>query len=170
MFKKKFIGKPKSNVTTTRVGRDLGIFLAFAICVAGCGTVPMPSVNLSEPGWATRQGQAVWRAKKEAPEIAGDLMVAANPDGRSFVQFTKTPLPFVVAQSTADAWRIQFVPYNKTYSGRGVPPERLIWLYLPRCLAGLPPPESLTWRSLQNNGWHLENRNTGEFLEGYLTP
>ena len=130
----------------------------------------MPPVNLSESGWTTHQGQAVWRAKKEAPEIAGDLMVATNPDGRSFVQFTKTPLPFVVAQSTADAWRIQFVPYNKTYSGRGAPPQRLVWLYLPRCLAGLPPPESWAWRRLPNNGWHLENHKTGEFLEVYLTP
>ena len=130
----------------------------------------MPPANLSEPGWTTHQGQAVWRAKKDAPEIAGDLIVATNPDGRSFVQFTKTPLPFVVAQSTADAWRIQFVPLNKTYSGRGTPPQRVIWLYLPRCLAGLPPPESWTWSRLQNNGWHLENRKTGEFLEVYLTP
>jgi len=167
MFKNNFNGKSS---LTPATARSFGILLAFAIYAAGCGTIPMPSVNLSEPGWTTRQGQAVWRAKRDAPEIAGDLMVATNPDGRSFLQFTKTPLPFVVAQSTADAWRIQFVPYNKTYSGRGVPPQKLIWLYLPRCLAGLPPPEPLTWRSLQNNGWHLENRNTGEFLESYLTP
>ena len=170
MFKKIFIGKFKPTLTTVRVGRGLGICLAFVICVAGCGTVPIPSANLSEPGWTTRQGQVVWREKKDAPEIAGDLIVAANPDGCSFVQFTKTPLPFVVAQSTADAWRIQFVPFNKTYSGRGAPPARLIWFYLPRCLGGLPPPKPWTWQPLPNNGWHLENRNSGEFLEGYLTP
>ncbi len=170
MFKKKFIEKFKAVLATAQVGRSLGPVTALAAILTGCGTVPMASVNLSEPGWTTRQGQVVWRAKKDAPEIAGDLIVAANPDGRSFVQFTKTPLPFVVAQSTADAWRIQFVPLNKTYSGRGVPPKRLIWLYLPRCLAGLSPPEPWTWQSLPNNGWHLENRNTGEFLEGYLTP
>jgi len=167
MFKNNFNGKSS---LTPATARGFGILLAFAIYAAGCGTIPMPSVNLSEPGWTTRQGQAVWRAKRDAPEIAGDLMLATNPDGRSFLQFTKTPLPFVVAQSTADAWRIQFVPYNKTYSGRGAPPQRLVWFYLPRCLAGLPPPEAWTWRRLPNNGWHLENRNTGEFLEGYLTP
>ena len=170
MFKKNFIGRFNSTPTTAWAGWSLGICVAFAIYLVGCATIPMPSVNLSEPGWTTRQGQVVWRANKDAPEIAGDLMVATNPDGRSFVQFTKTPLPFVVAQSTADAWQIQFVPLNKTYSGRGIPPQRLIWLYLPRCLAGLPPPKSWTWRRLPDNGWHLENRNTGEFLEGYLTP
>lgn len=149
---------------------DLGL-LFLLVYLTGCRTIPtLPPVNLSERGWKTEQGQAVWRANSTAPEIAGDLMIATNPNGRGFVQFTKTPLPFVVAQSTTDSWQIQFVPNNKTYSGRGNPPARLVWLYLPRCLAGLPPPKSWTWQRLDNNRWRLENRSTGEFLEGYLTP
>ena len=156
--------------TGRRIPFNLGL-LFLVLHLTGCRTIPtLPPVNLSETGWKTEQGQAVWRANSTAPEIAGDLMIATNPDGRSFVQFTKTPLPFVVAQSTPNTWQIQFVPNNKTYSGRGNPPVRLVWLYLPRCLAGQPPPKSWTWQHLDNNRWRLENRSTGEFLEGYLTP
>ncbi|HZQ48011.1 MAG TPA: hypothetical protein VFC07_13415 [Verrucomicrobiae bacterium] len=127
-------------------------------------------MNLSEPGWTVQQGQAVWRTERNAPEIAGDLIVAANPDGRSVLQFTKTPLPFVVAQTTTNTWQIQFVPRHKTYSGRGTPPTKIIWLYLPRCLAGSPPPKSWSWQRVENDGWRLENRTTGELLEGFLNP
>src|SRR5260221_7057373 len=89
---------------------------------AGCRTLaPMPSVNLAEPGWKTRQGEAVWRSKKDAPEISGELLVATHPNGRTLVQFTKTPIPFVTAQTTSNAWQIHFVPNNQTYTGRGKP-------------------------------------------------
>jgi hypothetical protein len=141
------------------------------LLLTGCQTAhPLPPVNLAEGDWTTRQGQAVWRQRKAAPEIAGELIVATRSDGSSLVQFTKTPLPLVVAQSTSNSWQIQIVPNNKTYSGRGAPPSRLVWLHLPRCLAGLPPPKHWQWQPLENNGWRLSNQATGEFLEGYLTP
>ena len=139
--------------------------------LAGCRTAtPLPPVNVQEPGWNVQQGQAVWRSRRSAPEIAGELVVAMHPDGRSLVQFTKTPLPFVVAQATIDSWQVQFVPQNKVYSGRGQPPARLLWLHLPQCLRGVVPPGNLSWRRLENHGWRLENRSTGESLEGYLAP
>ncbi len=174
MFKKS-IRNFKPNAANKQVGQHhrliLFIFFLLIFSQPGCQTIPaLPSVNLGEPGWTVRQGQAVWRTRKDAPEIAGELIVAENPDGRSFLQFTKTPLPFVVAQTTANSWQIQFVPENRTFSGRGKPPSRLIWLYLPRCLAGGQPPRSWTWQKLENDGWRLENRITGESLEGYLTP
>ena len=160
-----------------RSGRAMPLFfkslwplLAFVL-LAGCRTAsPMPPVNVREPGWNVQQGQAVWRSRRNAPEIAGELVVAMHPDGRSLVQFTKTPLPFVVAQATIDSWQVQFVPQNKVYSGRGQPPAQLIWLHLPQCLRGGDPPEDLLWRQLANQGWRLENRSTGESLEGYLAP
>lgn len=165
--------KPKA--VNEQVGHrcPLVVFIFFLLLFfqPGCQTIPtLPPVNLSEPGWTVSQGQAVWRTKKDAPEIAGELILATNPDGRSFLQFTKTPLPFVVAQLTANSWQIHFVPENKTYSGRGAPPKQLMWLYLPRCLAGSPPPKSWSWNRLENNGWRLENPATGESLEGYLNP
>jgi hypothetical protein len=149
----------------------LFIFFLLIFAQAGCRTVAtLPPVNLKEPGWTVQQGQAVWRTKQDAPEIAGELIVAENPDGRSFVQFTKTPLPFVVALTTSNSWQIQFVPENKTFSGRGKPPTRLAWLYLPRCLEGQPPPRSWKWQRTENDGWRLENWVTGQSLEGFLNP
>ena len=127
----------------------------------------MPKVNLQEPGWKVRQGQAVWRLEHGTREIAGDLVVDTGPDERSFVQFSKSPFPLVIAQATARQWAVEFPPQNKHYAGRGKPPLRLMWLYLPRVLAGHPPPKGWVWRQ-DNEQWHLENPATGESLEGYF--
>ena len=43
---------------------------------------------------------------------------------RSVVQFQKPPLPLVAAQSDTNYWQIQYFAQEKTYSGRGLPPER----------------------------------------------
>src|SRR3954451_12755208 len=103
---------------------------------AGCRTVaPLSAANLKEPGWTVREGQAVWQAKKGAPEIAGEILLATRGNGRTFVQFSKTPFPLVIAQSTTNTWQAELPTQNKWYSGRGKPPTRLIWLYLPRVLA-----------------------------------
>jgi len=141
------------------------------ICAAGCQTVPrLPAVNLSEPGWQVREGQAVWRAKRDAPEIAGEILLATRPDGRAFVQFTKTPFPFLIAQSRTNTWQAELPTQNRRYSGRGKPPKRLIWLYLPLILTGAAPPKGWEWQELEGGRWRLENRRTGEALEGYFTP
>jgi len=47
--------------------------------VAACRTAPpLPPVNLSDPRWTLQQGQAVWRSQLNAPEIAGELLVASR--------------------------------------------------------------------------------------------
>jgi hypothetical protein len=144
----------------------------FVLCaVSGCRTSrPLPPANLSETGWRVRQGQTVWRSKAGAPEIAGELLVASQSDGRMFLQFTKTPLPFVVAQITADAWQIEFIVENRAFSGPGKPPSQLGWLQLARCLAALPPPRRWRWEKLDDGHWRLENKTTGELFEGFLSP
>ena len=175
MFKKNLIFRPKQ-VLTGCASRHfsrlcLCAFFLFIFCVLGCQIFPkLPPVDLSQPDWTTRQGQAVWRADRNAPEIAGEILVATKPDGSAFVQFTKTPLPFLVAQSTTNAWQVHSIPDDKTYSGPSKPPVRILWLYLPGCLAGIAPPKNLDWKRTDNNGWHLENRRTGEYIEGYLMP
>src|SRR5688572_25724539 len=86
----------------------LGFGLAMVL-FSGCRTLPpAPQVNLSEPGWVIRQGQAVWSPKPGETDVAGDLLVAMHRDGRSMVQFTKPPLPFVVAQRDTNSWHVQF--------------------------------------------------------------
>jgi hypothetical protein len=166
-----------SHQDTARAGRDISktvlvlgtLFVLFG--ASGCRTSRLlPPANLSEAGWHVRQGQSVWRSKAGAPEIAGELLVATRADGRVFLQFTKTPLPFVVAQIADDAWQIEFIVENKVFSGPGRPPSRLGWLQLARCLAALPPPGRWRWEKLDGERWRLENKSTGESFEGFLAP
>ena len=143
-----------------------------ALCLLiGCRTVsPLPALKLSEPGWRIRHGQAIWRLKNDAPEIAGELLIATHTDGRTFLQFTKTPLPFVVAQTTSNSWQIEFVAENRIYSGPGRPPARLSWLQAARCFAGFSPSLKWNWQSFEDGRWRLEHKSSGEWLEGYLDP
>ncbi len=139
-------------------------------CAAGCGTIPpMPQVNLAEPGWKVREGQAVWQAHSNAG-IAGDLTVATRGSDDTFLQFSKGPFPILVAQTTPSFWKADFPAQGKRYGGHGAPPNRLIFLLLPRVLSGQPPPQGWSWRVSNDNSWRLENQATGESLEGYLNP
>src|SRR4030095_2800907 len=97
--------------------------LALAFSAISCRTLPpLPPVNLSEPGWTLRQGQAVWRNRREAPEIVGEILYARHRDGRTLLQFTKNPLPFVTARTSADdSWQIEFVPQRRRFRGKGTP-------------------------------------------------
>ena len=142
-----------------------------ALILAGCRSLPLqPPIDLSRPGWIVREGQAIWRPRAGADGVAGDLVVAKHPDGRSVVQFTKTPLPFLVAQRTAEGWQAQFIPRNKTYSGRGEPPTRLLWLHLPEALARGRAGDGFRFTTNATGGWRFERRASGESLEGYLEP
>ena len=140
-----------------------------ALALCGCCSLPLQSpIDFSDPDWNLREGQAVWRPRAGADGIAGELLVATHPDGRSVVQFTKTPLPFLVAQRSADGWQAQIIPRNKSYSGRGAPPARLIWLHLPEALARCSAPDGFRFTTNTSGGWRFERRATGESLEGYL--
>jgi len=140
-----------------------------ATILTACRTTPLPSVNLQEPGWTVREGQAIWKRNKAAPEIAGELLLATRADGRALVQFTKTPFPMIIAQSTTNRWQIEIPMQNRRFSGPGSPPKRLIWLYLPGLLAGSSPPKGWSWSMLPENGWRLENARSGEWLQGYFS-
>ena len=147
---------------------SLVCFATACLIFSGCQTLPpLPAVNLKAPGWTARQGQAVWRRTRSAPEIAGEILVATRADGASFVQFTKAPFPLVTAQANPGGWEVTAPAQNRRYSGHGPPPARILWLMLPRALAGQPLPENFSWRA-DSNGWRLENGKTGESLEGYL--
>jgi hypothetical protein len=148
-----------------------GFALASVVILAsGCHLVKLAPVNLQEGGWKLQEGQAIWKRNKEAPEIAGDVLVATRGDRCTFVQFTKTPFPMIIAQTTTNRWQIEIPMQNKRYSGPGSPPKRLIWAYLPRLLAGEAPPKGWSWNRLPDNGWRLENAQSGEMLQGYVSP
>src|SRR5437868_2795010 len=113
---------------------------------AGCRTArPLPPANLNQPGWTAHTGQAVWKRGRGKPELAGEILVATRPNGRTFVQFSKAAFPLLTAQSSPEAWEVQTPINNQRHSGRGKPPTRLFLLWLPRALLGQPLPRSWSW-------------------------
>ncbi len=141
-----------------------------ALLLASCRTVPdLPPVNLSEPGWTLRQGQAVWRLDRDKPEIAGELLFATRGD-RAMLQLTKNPLPFVTAQTVGERWQIQFVPQRRKFTGLGEPSPRLLFVHLARALNGRKPPEPLIFQQTAQQGFTLENPKSGETVSGFLNP
>lgn len=148
------------------------LFWLCVIVASGCAA-PRPDMrtDLSAPGWRVREGQAVWRPAKAKPDLAGELLVASHPSGQSYVQFAKPPFQLVTAHQTGERWQITFGANDRTFSGRGKPPHRFIWLHLPACLnSHQPPPSGWRFQSEAAGRWRFENRATGERLEGYLKP
>jgi hypothetical protein len=147
------------------------LVLISIVTLCGCRTLPpLPPADLSAPGWRVQQGQAVWKPRRTAPEIAGEIVLATHPDGRSVVQFTKTPFNIVVAQMASNRWQIQFVPEHRLFGGAGQPPKYFCWLHLAAALAAEPLPKGLTLSRSGDSQWRLENRATGETIEGYFLP
>lgn len=140
--------------------------LVLLACV-GCRSVPsLPPADLSAPGWKVQQGQAIWKPTKSRPELAGELLLATNPAGDCFVQFTKTPFSIVTAQRMNDTWQIEFGDGKNSWCGQGEPPRRFVWFQLPGAFArgGV----GGGWSFVQHgtNIWRFENPRTGETLEG----
>lgn len=144
--------------------------LAILLLCSGCQTATKSLFTASGPGWHVQQGQALWRPKRDLPEIGGDLVLAGHDDGRCLIQFDKTPLSLVSAQTTRTQWLIQFPPRRMGFSGRGPGPTRFAWLYLHTALAGEPLPSPLRFERRSDGNWRLENTRTGETLEGFLGP
>jgi hypothetical protein len=139
----------------------------FLLLLAGCATSrPLPPANLSAPGWEIQTGQAVW--KSGSSDLAGELIFAKR-DGGSALQFIKTPLPLVSAQTRGDRWTITFIADYRTVSGKGAPPAQLLWLHLAAALNGNPPPGPFKF-TRDANGWALENSESGESISGFLNP
>jgi hypothetical protein len=149
----------------------LGVACLTLLLQAACRTSPVtPQVDLSEPGWRISRGQAVWRASRKSPEIAGELLMATNANGHTLIEFTKTPLPLLIARTTPESWRVELVAENRTYAGRGRAPTRVLWLHLAACVGGGAPPLGLSFIRSNDSHWRLENTNSGEVIEGYLLP
>ena len=146
------------------------LLLAVPFLFCGCQTSTQGLFTTSGPGWHVRQGQALWRPGSKLPEFGGDLVLAGDDAGRSFIQFDKMPLSLVVAQITPDRWLIRFPQQQMSFSGHAPGPARLAWLYLPLALAGEPLPKPLRFEREPDGGWRLENTGTGESLQGFLSP
>ncbi len=152
--------------------RLVTLFVGLTLLLAassGCRTGrPLTPVNLREPGWHVRTGQAVWHLPQGGREIAGEVLLATRGESEAFAQFSKSPFTLVTARSTPRRWEIEFPPQAKRYAGPGRPPRRLIWLWLARAVAGRPlDPGNWSWRD-ENGQWRLENRTNHEWVEGYF--
>jgi hypothetical protein len=145
-------------------------FFLFLFALTSCSTLshPLPPVNLSETGWKVRQGQATWKLPSSQNDIAGEVIFASGSEGKTFIQFSKSPFTMVVGQSTPEHWQVEFPPQNKRYAGPGTPPKRLIWLHLARVLVGKNPPAGWTWTESDGN-WRLQNPTNGETVEGFFS-
>jgi hypothetical protein len=161
------------SASALRLGFRL-LFLLPWLCLlglgSGCQTATPSLFTASGPGWHVQQGQALWRPKQGLPEFGGDLVLAGDDTGRHLIQFDKTPLTMMSAQVTSNRWRIQFPQQSLSFSGSGSGSTHFLWLYLPPALAGRPLPRDLRFERQPDGGWRLENRRTGELVEGYLAP
>ena len=137
---------------------------------SGCQTATQSLFTAAGPGWHVRQGQALWRPQRGAPEFGGDLVLARDEAGRCLIQFDKTPMTILVAQTDTNRWLIRFPQRQMIFSGRGAAPSRFVWLYLPAALAGDALAAPLQFERQAGGGWRLENVHTGETVEGFLSP
>lgn len=159
----------------TQVARTILLALILVPAVLGCGAgcriaSPLPSADLSAPGWSVLQGEAVWKPTASRPELAGDLLVATNVNGNCFILFSKDPFPMATAQVSGDQWQIEFGADKYSWHGRGTPPQRFSWFLLPRALLGVGPGGNWSFAHPDTNSWRLQNLRTGEVLEGGFTP
>lgn len=146
------------------------VLLAVLLLGGGCQTTKRSLFTVSGPEWKVQEGQALWRPRRGMPEIGGDLVLASHPDGRSFLQFAKTPMTLVSVQTTPERWLIQFPPKGWAFSGHGHPSTRFAWLHLPAALAGRPLTKAMRFELKSGGSWRLENTRSGETLEGFLAP
>ncbi len=137
----------------------------------GCRTAPKaPPFVVSGPGWHVREGQALWRPGRQFPELGGELVMASHEDGRCMIEFAKTPVPLVLAQTSRTNWLIKFPSRSMSFAGHQPPPARFAWLYLSGALAGDSLPSALHFQRKPDSGWRLENARSGEVVEGFLGP
>jgi hypothetical protein len=146
------------------------LLLAGLVLLCGCKTSTQSLFNATDSGWHVQQGQALWRPKSGLPEFGGDLVLARDDQGNCLIQFDKTPMAILSAQTTTNRWLIKFPQKNWSFSGHGSAPLRFSWLYLPAALAGQPLPKPLHFENKPDGGWRLENSRTGETVEGFLAP
>ena len=169
---KGFIADCQLPIANWRFAIGIGLLGVLLAC-GGCFTAPKaPLFTADGPGWRVQEGQALWRPKRDFPELAGELVVARDDDGRCMIQFAKTPLALVLAQTTRTKWRIEFPPRRMRFGGTQPPPSQLAftWLYLPAALSGQPLPDRFHFEHKADGGWRLENTRSGESLEGFLSP
>ena len=149
-----------------------GVILTGWFIIAGlaaCTSLrPLPEVDLSDPGWTLWNGQAVWKPRSDRPALAGDLIAARHTNNDILVCFSKPPLPIFTAQVAGELWKIDFLERERSYTGRGRPPQRFIWFRVPDLLSGAPAPPDWEVQTTANGQWSIVNQGTGESIRVVL--
>ena len=86
------------------------------------------------------------------------------------MQFTKSPFTLATAQIMNGSWQMDFGDGKHSWRGHGEPPPRFVWFQLPRAFSKQDVGGSWSFARVMTNSWRLENRRTGESLEGQLIP
>jgi hypothetical protein len=143
------------------------------ILLCGCRTPNPPPIDLSDPSWSIRQGQAVWTPPKRdgrAEGVAGELLMATRADGSCWVQFAKPPFNLATAQRSEGRWHVESQQGRQSHSGRGSPPSGVIWFQLADVLSGRTLQAPWHFNHRPGGAWLLENLESGERLEGFVSP
>ena len=151
---------------------QLGLTFLMTVAAAmltACSGPRLAPVDLSAPGWRMQEVAAVWRPRREAPELAGELLLATHPSGERLVQFSKQALPLVTAQVATNGWAISSSLRAGRFGGRTRPTERVPWFQLTNLPPAAPRPAS-RWRldTTAEGHWRLNDARTGETLEGMV--
>jgi len=167
------IRSPRQSAATAGHSRLCLLAILLGLCGwCGCQTTPKNLFAATGPGWRVQQGQALWRPQRGLPEFGGDLVLASDDAGRHLIQFDKTPIAILSAQTTSNRWQIDFPRRHQGFSGRGYGwrASHFGWLFLPAALDGKTLPGNFHFERKPDGGWRLENSRTGETLEGFLSP
>jgi len=153
----------------TVTGFTLLVFCALALVISGCRTAPpMAPADLAQPGWTIRRGQALWQPKTDAPEVAGQLLIASSESGGDLVRFSKDPMEIVFARRNDQGWTLNIPAFDKSFSGRGRPPRRIGWFQFADAVFRGTPGPGWEWSGIDDERWELTNPKTGERLEGFF--
>jgi hypothetical protein len=141
------------------------------LLLAGCASPRDAASRSPEPlSGEARIGQAVWRPRRQLPELAGELVVV-NPPGPDFlVRFSKDPLCLAQAESRDGRWRVEFAAGTRHRQGRGRLPRWTVWLVLADAMEARPLRRPWVGEVTSSGEIRLSNARTGETLEGFLGP
>ncbi|MHB1306597.1 MAG: hypothetical protein ACYDC1_21440 [Limisphaerales bacterium] len=140
------------------------------LLLAACRTAPPAPLDLSQPGWRIREGQAVWTAAQGERPVAGELLLALGPDDACWVQFSKPPFTLAAARRDVGRWSVERPQLRQFVAGRGTAPPDVLWFQLANALAIESVAEGWQFEDLDDGSWTLANPRTGERLEGFLSP
>jgi len=144
--------------------------LGLAWALTGCvGWRPAP-VDLADPAWNARRGQAVWHPADRDIELAGEWLGATAADGRGYVQFSKSPMLLAEVRVGPGRWSASFPFMRRRFQGVGAPPGRLVWAQWIRVASGQEPEAGWSFTGDLASGWRLEHARSGEWLEGVAEP